>query len=161
MKKLVLLVILGTVATASVWSWKRASEPVATDNRLFADRIWIDHIPRNERDTINVFAAISEHSVGVFQATSQWRGSFEAFRYEANAGDLRIVYPQTGDREKARVKARRCDDGQMDFCLEIDGATRGVKKYYSREGWEIGQAHDLDAVKQRVETLRAQLTPAS
>jgi hypothetical protein len=159
MKKLVLFVILGTVATASVWSWKRTSEPVATDNRLLADRIWIDHIPRNERDTIHVFAAISEHSVGVFQATSQWRGNFEAFRYEASGGELRILYPQTGDREKARAKARRCNDGQMDFCLEIDGASRGVKKYYSREGWEIGQAHDLDAVKQRVENLRTQLTP--
>ncbi|HSS02375.1 MAG TPA: hypothetical protein VLM79_35190 [Kofleriaceae bacterium] len=161
MKKLVLLAILGTVATASVWSWKRTSEPVATDNRLFADRIWIDHIPRNDRDTINVFAAISDQSIGVFQATSQWRGGFEAFRYEASAGDLRIVYPQTGDRDKARVKARRCNEGQMDFCLEIDGASRGVKKYYSREGWEIGAAHDLDAVKQRVEAVRTQLTPAS
>jgi hypothetical protein len=161
MKKLVLLAILGTVATASVWSWKRTSEPVATDNRLFADRIWIDHVPRNERDTINVFAAISEHSVGVFQATSQWRGAFEAFRYEAASGELRILYPQTGDRDKAHAKARRCNDGQMDFCLEIDGASRGVKKYYSREGWEIGAAHDLDALKQRVEALRTQLTPAS
>jgi hypothetical protein len=164
MKKLVLLAILGTVAIASVWSWKRTSEPVATDNRLFADRIWIDHIPRNERDTINIFAAISDQSIGVFQATSQWRGGFEAFRYEANAGDLRILYPQTGDRDKARVKARRCEEGQMDFCLEIDGASRGVKKYYSREGWEIGAARDLDAleaaVKQRVEALRTQLTPA-
>jgi hypothetical protein len=161
MKKLVLLVILGTAVTASLWSWKRTSEPVDTAERLLADRIWIDHIPRNERDTINVFAAISEHSVGVFQATSQWRGAFEAFRYEASGGELRILYPQSGDREKARAKARRCNDGQMDFCLEIDGASRGVKKYYSREGWEIGQAHDLDAVKQRVETLRAQLAPAS
>jgi hypothetical protein len=178
MKKLVLLAILG-VATASVWSWKRTSEPVATDHRLFADRIWIDHIPRNERDTIHIFAAISDQSIGVFQATSQWRGAFEAFRYEASSGELRIVYPQTGDRDKARVKARRCDEGQMDFCLEIDGASRGVKKYYSREGWEIGAAHDLgareaveavdpveavealEAVKQRVEALRTQLTPAS
>jgi hypothetical protein len=160
MKKLVLLVILGTVATASVWSWKRTSEPVATDNKLIADRIWLDHLPRNDRDTVNVFAMLSEHSVGVFQATSQWRGNFEVFRYEADGGELRIVYPQTGDREKARTKARRCDEGGMDFCLEIDGASRGVKKYYSQEGWEIGAAHDLDAVKQRVETLRTQLIPS-
>jgi hypothetical protein len=161
MKKLVLLVILGTLVTASIWSWKRTGVPADTAERLLADRIWIDHIPRNERDTINVFVAISEHAIGAFQATSQWRGAFEAFRYEASGGELRILYPQTGDREKVRAKARRCNDGQMDFCLEIEGASRGVKKYYSREGWEIGQAHDVDAVKRRIETLRAQLAPGS
>lgn len=158
MKKLVLLAILGTVAIASVWSWKRTSEPVAIDNKLIADRIWIDHLPRNDRDTVNVFAMLSEHSVGVFQATSQWRGNFEVFRYEASGGDLRMVYPQTGDREKARTKARRCNEGGMDFCLEIDGASRGVKKYYSQEGWEIGATHDLDAVKHRIDSLYTQLT---
>src|SRR5258706_15127341 len=98
MKKLVLLVILGTLVTASIWSWKRTGERADTAERLLADRIWIDHIPRNERDTINVFVAISEHSVGAFQATSQWRGAFEAFRYEASGGELPILYPQTGDR---------------------------------------------------------------
>jgi hypothetical protein len=157
MKKLVLFVVLGAVVTASIWSWKRTAEPADGPGQLVADRIWIDHIPRNERDTINVFAAVSEHSIGVFQATSAWRGAFEAFRYEASGGELRLFYPQTGDREKVRAKARRCNDGQMDFCLEIDGASRGVKKYYSREGWEIDQAHDIDAVKQRVEAVRAQL----
>jgi hypothetical protein len=158
MKKLVLLVVLGAVA-ASVWSWNRTAEPLDSD-RLFANRVWIDHIPRNERDTINVFVAVSEHSIGAFQATSAWRGAFEAFRYEASGGELRLLYPQTGDRERVRTKARRCSDGGMDFCLEIDGASRGVKKYYSREGWEIDSTRDLDAVKQRVEAVRAQLAPA-
>ena len=156
MKKLVLLVVLG-VAAASIWSWSRTAEPLDSAERLFSDRVWLDHIPRNERDTINVLVAISEHSIGAFQATSAWRGAFEAFRYEASGGELRLLFPQTGDRERARVKARRCDEGHMDFCLEIDGASRGVKKYYSRKGWEIDGARDLDAVKQRIEAVRAQL----
>ena len=156
MKKLVLFVILGAVVTASIWSWKRTAEPFDA-NRLVADRIWIDHIPRNERDTFNVFAAVSEHSIGVFQATSQWRGAFEAFRYEANGGELRLFFPQTGDRERARAKARRCTEQHMDFCLEIEGASRGVKKYYSREGWEIGGDHDLDAIARQLDAVRAQL----
>ncbi len=154
MKKLILLVVLGSVVTASIWSSRRTAAPAEA---VLADRIWIDHVPRGEKDTINVFAVISEHAVGVFQATSQWRGRFEAFRYEANGGELRLLYPQTGEREAVRTKARRCKEQQMDFCLEIDGASRGVKKYYSREGWEIGQARDLEAVKQRVEALRVQL----
>jgi hypothetical protein len=157
MKKLLLLVILGSVVAASIWSSKRAGTPVVVAHQLLADRIWIDHLPRSDRDTINVFAMLSEQAVGVFQATSQWRGGFEAFRYEANSGEIRLVYPQTGDREAVRAKARRCKEHKMDFCLEIDGASRGVKKYYSQEGWEIGETHDLEAVKRRVEALRAQL----
>jgi len=104
-----------------------------------------------------VFAAVSEHAVGLFQATSQWRGAFEAFRYEASGGELRLVFPQTGDRETVRAKARRCSEGGMDFCLELDGASRGVKRYYSREGWEIRGSHDLDAIAHQVDTVRAQL----
>jgi hypothetical protein len=122
-----------------------------------ADRVWIDHMPRNDKDTIQAFVAISEHAVGAFQAASAWRGGFEAFRYEASGNELRLVYPQTGDRDAVRVKARRCSEHGMDFCLELDGASRGVKRYYSREGWEIDGARDLDAVQHRVEALRAQL----
>ena len=156
MKKLVLLVVLGAAA-ASIWSWNRTAEPLDSADRLFADRVWLDHIPRNERDTINVFVAISEHSIGAFQATSAWRGAFEAFRYEASGGELRVLYPQTGDRERARVKARRCDEGQMDFCLEIDGASRGVKKYYSRKGWEIDSTATADEVALRGKAIVQQL----
>jgi hypothetical protein len=155
MRKPVLLVIAFVVVVASWYGWKRATHPA--ENRLVADRIWIDHIPRNERDAIRVFFAVSEHSIGVFQTTSQWRGAYEAFRYEASGGELRLVFPQTGDRETVRAKARRCDDGGMDFCLELDGASRGVKRYYSREGWEIGGGHGLDAIARQLDAVRAQL----
>lgn len=157
MKKPLALVVVASVAVVSVWSLKHAGEPAASANRLLTDRIWIDHIPRSDKDTINVFAVISEHAAGAFQATSQWRGSYEVFRFEANGADLRLVYPQTGEREAVRAKAKRCTEQDMNFCLEIEGASRGVKKYYSREGWEIGRGASLDAVKQRVEALRTQL----
>lgn len=157
MKKAILLVVVAVVAV-SVWRWQSASRP--GENRLVTDRIWIDHIPRNERDTIKVFAAVSEHSVGLFQSTSQWRGAYEAFRYEASGGEMRMVFPQSGDRETVRVKARRCSEGGMDFCLELDGASRGARRYYSREGWEIkGGDHGraIDAIEREVEAVRGQL----
>lgn len=160
MKKFVLLMILGTAAMASIWSWQRPDHEVELDRRLIADRLWIDHIPRNDKDVIHLFAMLSEQSAGVFQATSQWRGNYEVFRYEAQGGELRLVYPQTGDRETARAKARRCNEGGMDFCLELEGASRGVKKYYSRKGWEIDGAPDLGTVKQRLDALHTRLLAA-
>ncbi|HEX3477740.1 MAG TPA: hypothetical protein VHT91_22115 [Kofleriaceae bacterium] len=135
MKKPILPVIAVVVVVASLWGWKRAAH--SAENRLVVDRIWIDHIPRNERDTIRVFAAVSEHAVDVFQATSQWRGGFEAFRFEASGGELHLLFPQTGDRETVRAKARRCNEGGMDFCLELDGASRGVKRGASFTRWTV------------------------
>jgi len=148
MKKLLILALVGTVGYGGyrMLSKKTAPAPkaevVATDGEtLVLDRIWIDHIPRNDRDTIQVFAAISEEPFGVFQAASQWKGQYELFRYEAKGNELRIVYPQSNDRETVKHKARRCSENQFDFCLELDGGTRGVKRYYSRKGWEIENAH--------------------
>lgn len=154
-----MLVIFAAVVVVSAWTWRHSGASDADSQSLFADRIWIDHVPRSDKDTIQAFVAISEHSVGAFQATSVWRGGFEAFRYEAHAGELRVLYPQTGDREAIRVKAKRCDEQDMDYCLELAGASRGVKRYYSRKGWEI-EGHDLAAAQHQVDAVRDQLTAA-
>lgn len=159
MRKSVLLVIVVAVAVA-VGRWRSTSEPAADPKRLIANRIWLDHIPRSDKDTVQAFFANSKEAVGVFAASSQWRGSYELFRYEAHGGELRVVYPQTGEREGVRAKARRCTEQGMDFCLELEGTSRGVKKYYSREGWEVDTARDAAAIQGQVEALRAQLVAA-
>jgi hypothetical protein len=150
MKK-VLLVVAAVIAAAALWSFRRGAAPADVDKSLVTDRLWIDHIPRGERDLIQVFIAVSEHSVGVFQAASQWRGSYEGFRFEASGGEFRLVFPQTGDRETVRARARRCNEPQMDFCLELDGASRGTKRYFSREGWEIERGADIEAIERTIE----------
>lgn len=158
MKKVLLVIAIGVVA-AALWSARRGGVTAPGDGprKLVTDRIWIDHVPRGERDTIHVFVAVSEHAIGMFQTTSQWRGGFEAFRFEIGGGEMRVVYPQTGDRETVRPRARRCNEQGMDFCLELDGASRGVKRYYSREGWEIRDPRDLDAIEREVAAVRAEL----
>ncbi len=117
------------------------------------DRIWIDHIPRNDRDTFQIFVAITEQPFGIFQATSQWKGQFEMFRYEAHGSELRVVYGQTGEREKITAKATRCNERGMDYCLALAGASRGVKNYYSMEDWVIDGRDNLDHLRERVATL--------
>jgi hypothetical protein len=154
-KSLMVLLVVGAAAGA-VWRWRghAASAVPADGQKLVYDRLWIDHMPKNDKDTFNVFAAITEEPLGIFQQTSQWRGNFEMFQYEGRGGELRIVYPQTGDKEKVTARAKECSDQRhMDFCLELGGASRGVKQYYSREGWEIGAAHDVDAIRARVAQL--------
>jgi hypothetical protein len=155
MKKPLLVLVLVTVALLSVWKLRGGGGDDAdvNDSNLVLDRIWIDHIPKNDRDVINVFVAITEEPFGVFQASSQWKGSYELFRYEAHGDEIRILFPQSNEREKVKTKATKCNERQMDYCLELDGSSRGVKKYYSRKGWEIERNATADQVRSKIESL--------
>ena len=119
------------------------------DLKLLRDRIWIDHMPRSETDKVHGFAVLSRKQrqpvMGGFFHQSMWEGHFEGFRYEQTGEELRIVLPQSGDRETLTVKPWRCNEGGMDYCLEITGASRGPTKYYSRRGWEIRSLRELDS----------------
>jgi len=158
MKKLVLaVVVLSAIAFVAL---RRGGDPAtstetaapALDGKLVLDRIWIDHIPRNDRDVFNLFVAITEQPFGIFQATSQWKGQYELFQYEANGDELRIVYGQTGDKDKVKAVATECNEKGMDYCLELKGASRGVKRYYSMEDWVIdGRMDTLDHLRARVQ----------
>ena len=151
-KPLLVLALISTVGYAG-YRMLGDSESTRSNESLVLDRIWIDHLPRSDKDTIQIFLALDEEPIGLFQAASQWKGNYELFEHETHGGEMRIIYPHTDEREAVKVKATRCNHGEMDFCLEIDGASRGVKKYYSREGWEVGGAKTVEQVRTRLDTL--------
>jgi hypothetical protein len=150
------LLVLALISTAAYGAWNLRSDhkapEAASEAGLVLDRIWIDHMPRNDKDMFHAFVAITEQPFGVFQETSQWKGNFELFNYEANGDELRIVYPQNNDRDKVKASATRCTEKGMDFCLELKGNTRGVKRYYSMKGWEIDHAARPEDVRARIES---------
>jgi hypothetical protein len=139
MKKLLVLIIL-IVAAVLLW---RAVRPDERGGELVFGRLWIDHLPRNDTDTINAFALLRDEPIGLFQAASAWRGQYEVFRYEPRGdGKLVVVYPQTRERERIGYKATKCGEKGFDYCLALEGG-RGVKRYYSQKGWEIGRGKAL------------------
>ncbi|HTJ45895.1 MAG TPA: hypothetical protein VL463_27515 [Kofleriaceae bacterium] len=130
--------IVALVVVSSFFAWRQLRGSDRDRDRVgVADRIWIDHIPSSDRDAVNAFIVLTEEPVGIFQQSSVWRGAFEIFRWEGRGDQLRVVYPQTGEKETIRARATRCDERGMDYCLEVSGASHGVAKYYSRKGWEI------------------------
>jgi hypothetical protein len=158
MKKQALLgLVLASLAVAGIWKL-RGGETETTTKRMVLDRIWVDHMPKHDRDIFHIFLAITEQPFGIFQSTSQWKGEFELFTYEAHGDEIRIVYGQTGEKEKVKAHARECDEKGFDYCLELKGNSRGVKKYYSLEGWEIDTAN-LDEVRARARELIRQANP--
>lgn len=150
MKKALLAMVVIAGAGYGVAQWRSDAPAPKAAGVAVTDRLWIDHIPRSDKDVIQVFVAITEEPVGVFQATSQWKGEFEFFRYEQHGSEMRMLFPQTGTKDRVQAIATECNRNGMDYCLELKGASRGVKRYYSREGWEIGSVRDIDAVKAKL-----------
>lgn len=161
MKKTLLVTAL--VATVGYGGWRLAHRggdaPVATDDaKLALDRIWIDHLPKTERDTIQVFAAVTEEEFGVFQATSMWKGAFELFQFKGHGDAIKATFPQDGDKETLKLKAKPCSENTMDYCMEIEGTSRGVKKYYSRKGWEIESVPSAKELAARADLIVHELS---
>jgi len=132
------LLILGLVVVGVLILAIRITGP--RGNASVFDRIWIDQLPRKPKDTFHTFIAATQEPVGLFHAGSQWKGGYEVFAHTGGGGELRIVYLQTNETEKVKVRAWRCKEQGMDYCLELAGASRGVKRYRSMQGWEIGAA---------------------
>lgn len=155
------VIVVVAVVGFFAWRWMRSpSAELADDSGVrVQQRIWIDHVPSNDRDPINAFVLIQDEKVGVFQKSSAWRGAFEIFRWNGRGDELTLLYPQTGDRETVHARARKCSASGMDFCLELAGNSRGVSRYYSRKGWEI-RATDAPAAEQSIDDLLAHLAPA-
>lgn len=138
----VIFIVLVVVLVAMVGRGFRHSD--GPDERLVFDRVWIDHLPENDRDTVNVFAVLEDQRIGIFQAASQWKQMVELFQTtDKGGGGLGIVYPQTREREVITAHAVPCKKGVFDYCLELRGASRGVKEYGSKKGWEIDRKADL------------------
>jgi hypothetical protein len=155
MKKALLALVAIAGAGYGVARWRSDAPVRKHDKGLVTDRLWIDHMPRGERDVIQVFVAQAndpgrDGPVGAFAANSRWKLDAELFRFEQHGNELRIVFPQTGTRERVRATATECNRNGMDYCLELEGASHGVKRYYSREGWEIGSVRDIDAVTRKL-----------
>jgi hypothetical protein len=141
MKKLLGLAVLAACVVLVVTNRRHRDQP---DEKLVFDRVWIDHLPQNDRDMVNVFAVLADPEVGIFQSASQWKQGLEIFKTDArDGGKIGVVYPQTRERETVTVHAEPCKTGDFDYCLEVKGASRGVKAYVSKKGWEIDAHADL------------------
>ncbi|MEO6775750.1 MAG: hypothetical protein ABI467_22510 [Kofleriaceae bacterium] len=150
------LLVVVAVAALGVGAWRVKAHHDTTDgggNKLLVDRVWIDHLPRSERELVNVFVMFGEHHVGVFDVRSAWTGSFEAFKYSKDGGTVDASFPQTGSTEQYAVKVRTCTDHGMDYCLDLDGGKHGVHHYYSKKKWVV---RGVAAEQQLVEQLSAE-----
>jgi hypothetical protein len=139
-KQLLILSLVVVGALALVRWTGGGDDGGVSEPALVFDRIWIDQLPTKPKETFHTFIAATQEPIGLFHAGSQWKGDYEVFGHSAGGDQLRVVYLQTNEKETVKVRAWRCKERGMDYCLELAGASRGVKRYRSMQGWEIRAA---------------------
>jgi hypothetical protein len=147
MKKLALGMIL-LVAGGLAWRARRSD---ASDPKLAFDRFWVDHQPQNMEEKFQVFFMNSDFPFGRFVTRNTWTGAFEEFHYHViprEEGVMDFLFGSTREIQRVRYTARRCNENGFDFCLDIAGSSRGVKRYYSKKEW--GPAHSEEEAVARV-----------
>jgi len=126
-------------------------------SKLLVGRIWLDHLPKKDTEHFEVFVVVEKEPVGVFQRASQFEGSYSVFRYELRGDDkVQLLFPQDKSKHEVTYKAAACNVKDFDYCLDLQGAPRGAKRYLSRKEWLI-EGEDPAALRARLDAWQASL----
>lgn len=108
---------------------------------LMVNRVWIDRLPRNERDMINQLLFIQQDSdrIGAVVRASVWRRFIELNRWKPNKNGVELHFPQSDRKLKVGTRAYPCKGKApepFELCLDITvvGQTR---RLYSMKEWKI------------------------
>jgi hypothetical protein len=147
MRKLALVMVVAAAVVGGLkWHERHATDG---SRNIAVNRFWVDHLPTGERDPFKVFVINAPEGFGAFADETEWKGQIERFRFDMDGNTVHAVFPWTDTREDIKVTARTCQEQGMDYCLELSGSSRGVKRYYSRKGWTRRDGEDVEAFKAR------------
>jgi hypothetical protein len=135
----VLLALVGVAVAWHVFGSSESSEREVKDAPdVLVNRIWINELPTNPKQMVDVFLMIDHPKFGQFLRTSAYEGEYALFEWrDKKAKSVDIVMPQTD--KKHRLKFAIASEGcePFDYCMKVKGAPRGAKKYYSMQDWII------------------------
>jgi len=138
------LIVLAAVVLGAVWMLRGESSDKTDDNAVHdghnhvVNRAWIEKIPKDMRDKIDVFIAQSDPQFGAFQRTSAYEGSYSVFQWHGGgSGKYHVTMLQSGKKHDMKASVSRKNCKEFDLCMTLNGAPRGTTKYYSMKDWVI------------------------
>lgn len=141
--RLVLLVVLG----AGAWEvWHRFFDEDAGVRNL-ANQIWLDRLPRDQRDMVNAAVLIERQGrrVGVMARGSRWRSFNDGFVWRLEQNNVvRARFPQENKLYTVRVRTWACAGeapAPFQLCLEVKRGDQTLR-YYSRNDWVVRPRED-------------------
>src|SRR5688572_19039303 len=127
MRILLLLAMVGACSASG-----RSNEvDDAEARKLLLDRNWIDRMPETERDKLHVYRFVPSMGGGVFQDRTLYKGTFELFRFETSADEIRFDLPETHQKVVSKFRIERVNGPKpFDLKLTITADPRGPQVYY-------------------------------
>lgn len=138
------LIAFALVGACSFGAWKLGSALLFEDQgtKHAVNRIWIDHMPRDDRDMITHFVLL-DHPQGKFGAigrSSQWRHMVDVFRWKLDGDKLGLFFPQDRVRGEVEIETWECAGeapAPFELCMKMTNKQGRSWTFYSREDWEI------------------------
>ncbi|HEY5920666.1 MAG TPA: hypothetical protein VIV11_03305 [Kofleriaceae bacterium] len=127
--RILLLLALATAACSS----SKQSDIVGDDEarKLLLDRNWIDRMPETTRDRLHVYRFVPSMGGGVFQDRTLYKGTFELFRFETAADEIRFDLPETNTKIVSKFRIENVDGpAPFDLKLIIPADPRGPQVYW-------------------------------
>ena len=114
--------------------------------RLLEDRNWLDVMPKNEHERLNVFRFTPRMGGGVYQDRTLFKGTFELFQYEVDGGKIEFKLPHTREVVRTTYRIRRTKEHRpFDLELTIDRSPRGPSRYFGFSDEKATEA-DVEAL---------------
>jgi hypothetical protein len=141
-KTLLLVLAVG----AGAW-WLSHREDSRT--KRLVNQIWIERLPRNERDMIwgGVLVEEGKDRIGAIVHGSQWRAHSDLLLWRLDGNLLHTRLLQDDRRFDFKARTWECAGKApepFELCLELERRGR-VLRFFSRKEWELG-SQDLPAV---------------
>lgn len=141
-RKIVALAVIGAGIVGTYELGAALTGGDAADARRFANQVWIERLPKDDRDMIHHLVAIEDGNdrFGAFGKSSQWRHLVDIFLWAREDNRVSIVLPQERRRIDLGVRVWDCADeapSPFQLCLELTNKAGKSASYYSRYDWRI------------------------
>jgi hypothetical protein len=125
--------VLFLVAVAACSSSSPSKSRIVDDaeaRKLLLDRNWIEQMPETERDRFHVYRFVPSMGGGVFQDRTIFKGTFELFKFETAADEIRFDLLETHDKIVSKFRIEEVSGPKpFDLKLTIDADPRGPQVY--------------------------------
>ncbi len=122
------LAALAVVACGRDAAPRKAPLPPDEATEVLAQRIWLDKEPAGWSDPFHVLV-FDPSGTGVYQERTVWKGTFELFLYEAEAGRLDLRLPATRKVVKTGFTIEPERRGEADVKLTLERVPAGPRVY--------------------------------
>lgn len=149
-----LKVLLGFLTTSfSVGTCYYGSTSDKNLSEKFKNQIWVNRMPKDETDMINIVAFVDESDedsgLGVNVLQSVWHLQQDILLWERSNDQIDTFFPQYGMENELGFKVSKCQVEEFDLCLDFSfeqpesyGGWQN-KRFYSRTEWVIENQSEL------------------